>query len=470
MNEAGKPTPSQAPEIKPDHSPSAAPAVTHAAVLGIALPIIASNLTTPLIGLVDTAVLGQLEGAHHIGAVALGATIFTFLFWAFGFLRMGTTGLTAQADGAGDTHEVGAALGRALIIAAFAGAGLVALQIPLQFGALELTDASRAVEDGTATYFSIRIWSAPAALANYAITGWLIGLQKARTALMLQVLLNGINAGLDALFVLGFGWGVAGVAWGTLIAEVVAAAAGLAVAFAILSKAGALPAWRRILQTDALQRAFSVNADIMIRTLALLAAFSWFTIQSAPAGDATLAANAVLMQLVGLTAHLLDGFAFAAETLVGTAVGARDRSRFHDAVRLSSLWAALIAGVMGFALLYLAPTIIDVLTVNQQVREASREALFWAALVPVLGVAAYQLDGIFIGATRTADMRNMMLLSTAAFFAAWALLVPWLGNDGRWLSLLVLNAVRAISLYRCFPSLKRDAFPATPYSRASLAQ
>ncbi len=433
--------------------------VTHRTVLAIALPIIASNITTPLIGLVDTAVLGQLEGAHHIGAAALGGTIFTFLFWAFGFLRMGTTGLTAQAYGAGNAPQIAASLARALLIAGCAGGLLVLLQVPIGIAALGLVEASKAVETGTATYIDIRIWSAPAALANYALVGWLIGLQRARTALALQVFLNALNAGLDVLFVLGFGWGVAGVALGTLIAEVAAAIVGLAVAYSILTRSYVFPSFKGVIEIAGLKRALSVNADIMIRTLALLAAFSWFMFQSAPAGDATLAANAVLMQLVGFTAHLLDGFAFAAETLAGAAIGAGKRDRFRQAVSVSSLWAGVIALALGALLVIVGSPAIDGLTTDTGVRSASKDALHWAALVPVLGVAAYQLDGIYIGATRTADMRNLMLLSAAIFFAAWYLLVPLLGNDGRWLSLLTLNVSRAGLLGLRYHALVADAFP-----------
>jgi MATE family, multidrug efflux pump len=436
--------------------------VTHRTVLAIAVPIIFSNITTPLVGLVDTAVLGQLQGAHYIGAAALGATIFTFLFWAFGFLRMGTTGLTAQAYGAADAAEVGASLGRALLIAAAAGGLLVLLQWPLGTAALALADASEAVETGTAVYFDIRVWSAPAALANYALAGWLIGLQRTRTALAIQLFLNGLNAILDVLFVLGWGWGVAGVAMGTLLAEVAAAALGLAVAAMILAHGRAMPTLEQVIRPAGFRRALSVNRDIMIRTLALLAAFSWFIFQSAPTGDATLAANALLMQLVGFSAYLLDGFAFAAETLVGAAIGARRRDQFQQAVALSSLWAGVIALVLGVVLVSCGVPMIDTLSVDPEVRSAARDALYWAALVPVLGVAAYQLDGIYIGATRTMDMRNMMLLSAAAFFVAWHILVPQVGNDGRWLSLLTLNVVRAVSLAVRYPALVAEAFATSP--------
>lgn len=444
---------------------AASPGVTHSSVLAIALPIIASNISTPLIGLVDTAVVGQLPEPHHIGAVALSSTIFTFLYWAFGFLRMGTTGLTAQAYGAGDPMEVGATLGRALLIAGVAGAGLILLQAPLSWLAFRIVDGSPAVEGGAQDYFSIRIWSAPAALANYALLGWFIGLGRARIALLLQVLLNGINAILDAWFVLGLGWGVTGVALGTLIAEVAAAAAGLGIAAGKLSSMGARPSAASIIAPQRLKRAIAVNADIMLRTLCLLAAFTWFTFQSAASGDVILAANAVLMQFVSVMAYLLDGFAFAAEVLVGHAIGARNRSHFNSAVWLSSLWAGIISLGLSLLLALTGASLIDALTVSPDVREAARIYLVWAALAPILGVACYQLDGIFIGATRTVDMRNMAIVSLVVFLAAWAVLHSALGNHGLWLALMTLNVARAVTLAARYPRLVQDCFSMPTPSR-----
>ena len=443
-------------------SPKAAGAdlgVTNATVLSIALPIILSNVSTPLIGLVDTAVVGQLPEPHYIGAVALSSTIFTFIYWAFGFLRMGTTGLTAQAHGARDSVEVGATLGRGLLIAAVAGSALIVLQAPLSWFAFRVVEGSGAVEGEAHNYFVIRIWSAPAALANYALLGWFIGLGRARIALLLQVLLNGLNAILDAWFVLGLGWGVAGVALGTVISEIVAAAVGLGLAVLMLARIGGRPRFATIVAPQGLRRAIAVNADIMIRTLCLLAAFTWFVFQSAASGDVLLAANAVLMQFVSFMAYFLDGFAFAAEALVGRAIGAGSRRNFNDAVRLSSLWAGAISLGLGALLLLTGGFLIDALTISPPVREAARAYLGWAAFVPILGVACYQLDGIFIGATRSVDMRNMAIVSLVVFLAAWAVLHSTFGNDGLWLALLTLNVTRALTLAARYPALVRDAFP-----------
>jgi len=428
----------------------------HRDVLAIAVPMIFSNVTTPLIGAVDTAVIGQLGSAPLIGAVAVGATIFTFFYWAFGFLRMGTTGLTAQASGAARQREVLATLYRALLVAGAAGLAIIVLQGAIAAAAFTLMGASADVNTAARTYFDIRIWSAPAALVNYALVGWFIGLGRAGMAFRLQLLLNLTNIGLDALFVLGFGWGIAGVAAGTLIAETGAAVVGIAVALRA-AEGVKLRAWR-VFNAGKLKRMIAVNGDIMIRTLGLLFAFSFFTAQGARSGDLILAANAVLMHFLSVSAYFLDGVAYATEALTGKAIGARDPKRFSAAVRLSSVWAAALSLATGAAFWLAGGAIIDVMTVNTAVREVARDYLFWAALAPLIGVACFQLDGIFIGATRTRDMRNMMLISLAVYLGAWALLTPLLGNHGLWAALMVLFVVRALTLAWRFPSLERAAF------------
>ncbi len=444
-------------------SAPAAGRLRHRDVLAIALPMIFSNVTTPLIGAVDTAVIGQLGSAPLIGAVAVGATIFTFFYWAFGFLRMGTTGLTAQASGAERHREVLATLYRALLVAGSAGCVIIVLQSPIAAMALWLIGASPDVETAARTYFDIRIWSAPSALANYALVGWFIGLGCAGMAFRLQLLLNLTNIALDSLFVLSFGWGVAGVAAGTLIAETGAAIIGLLVA--LRATAGLrLRAWR-VFNAAKLKRMLSVNGDIMIRTLSLLFAFSFFMAQGARAGDMILAANAILMHFLSVSAYFLDGIAYATEALTGKAIGARNPKRFAEAVRLSSIWAGLLS-VSAAATFWLAGgAAIDLMTVNEAVRVLAREYLVWAAISPIIGVACFQLDGIFIGATRTHDMRNMMLVSLALYLIAWAVLTPIHGNHGLWAALMLLFVARAITLGLRMPALQRAAFPLTPSAR-----
>ncbi len=432
----------------------ARPRVTHRAVLAIALPIVISNISTPLLGFADTAVMGRMGDPKYIGAVALGALIFTMVYWTFGFLRMGTTGLTAQAEGAGDGEEIRAALGRAVLIAGAIGAGLIAAQWPIALIAFSLLDGGPEVEALARGYFDIRIWSAPFALANYALAGWFIGLGRAKIALVLQVFLNLVNVFFNIWLALGLGWGVAGIAAGTLIAEIAAALLGLAIAARAL---GAYPVtWTRARLLDAarLARTIAVNRDIMIRTVVLLLSFAWFTAKSAEAGNVTLAVNSILLQFVTVSAFFLDGFALAAETLVGKATGARSLERFDMAAKLSTLQAGGISLVLTAAIFVFGGAIIDFLTIDAEVRAAARVYLAWAAMLPVLSVWCYQLDGIFIGATRSAEMRNAALVSSGIFLFLWWLFLPY-GNHGLWAALTGFNLMRAASLGFYFPRLRR---------------
>ena len=432
--------------------------LTHRAVLTIAVPVMISNVSTPLLGIVDTGVVGQIPDPSYIGAVAIGSLIFTSVFWAFGFLRMGTTGLTAQALGAADREEVAATLGRALLIGGAVGVGLLALQWPIREIAFALLDGSSEVEALARDYFDIRIWAAPATLANYALLGWFIGLGRTDVGLVLQLLLNVTNVLLDVLFVLGFGLGVEGVALGTLIAEFVGAAAGIAIAQRHLHGFGATLTRARLLVAGELKRTIAVNADIMVRSLALIVAFVWFVANGARQGDVILAANAVLMNFISIAAFFLDGLAFAAEALVGRAIGAAHRAGLLAAVKLTTLWAVGIAALLSLAFALLGPTLIDLLTVDAAARAAARTYLPWMALVPILGVWAFQLDGIFIGATKTAEMRNAMLAALAIFLAAWWLASPW-GNHGLWAAFYVHYVARAGTLLWYYPALVR-AVPA----------
>ena len=427
--------------------------ITHARVLKIAVPIVLANVTVPLLGLVDTAVVGQMGQAAPIGAVGLGAVILASVYWIFGFLRMGTTGLVAQAHGAGDGGEVAAVLQRGLLIAGAAGLVLIAVQGPFIAAAFRIAPASAEVEELTRAYLAIRIWGAPATIALYALTGWLIALERTRAVLALQLVMNGLNIGLDIWFVLGLGWGVEGVAIATLIAEAAGLGFGLWLCRAGLRRAGG-----RILDALKLRRMAAVNGDIMIRSVLLQASFTSFLFLSAGQGDTVLAANQVLMQFLTLMAYLLDGFAFTAETLVGQAVGARAAPRLSRAVRLSSGWALGSAVALSAAFWLGGGLIIDTLTTAEDVRATARAYLFWAALSPLLGVASFQLDGIFIGATRTAEMRNAMALSAAGYALAVWLLMP-LGNHGLWAALSLFFLLRAVTLGALYPRILQEAKP-----------
>ncbi len=425
-------------------------------VLAIAVPMILSNATVPLVGIADTAVVGQLNDPALIGGVSLGSTIFAMLFWAFGFLRMGTTGLTAQAAGAGNRGEIAANLYRPLVIAAAGGALLFLLHVPAILLALRQIGGSAEVQTATAAYFGVRIMSAPATLANYALIGWFIGLARANLALALQLFLNIVNIALAVVLVLFAGKGVEGAALAAVCAEYAALAAGLLIAARVLRGIGG--ARSQIFERRAFGRLIAVNADIMIRTVCLMFAFTFFAAQGAGLGDVALAANSVLRSLSDLSAYVLDGFAFAAEVLVGQAVGAGSLPRFRQAVRVSSAWAGILALLVAAAFWAGGLFSIRFMTAAPSVRDAAYAYLPWAVFTPVAGVACFQLDGIFIGATRTADMRNMMIVSLAVFLAAWAVLTPAFGNHGLWASLMVFYAARAVALGARYPALERASF------------
>ena len=429
--------------------------VTHARVLKVALPIVLSNATVPILGAVDTAVVGQMGLAAPIGAVGLGAVILTAIYWIFGFLRMGTTGLTAQAQGAGQQGEVAAMLTRALMIGAAAGLAVIALQVPVFWGAFLLAPASAEVESLARDYMQIRVFCAPAAIAIYGVTGWLIALERTRAVLGLQIWMNGVNILLDLWFVLGLGWGVEGVAIATFLAEW----SGLALGLWLCRAAFALPAWRdwaRIFDRPALTRMMAVNTDILIRSLLLQAIFLSFLFLGAGQGDVVLAANQVLLQFLHITAYALYGFAFAAEALVGQAMGARDRRRLRRSAVLASLWGGVSVIGMAIAFALAGTAIIAVMTTAEPVREAAATYLPWMVAAPLLGLAPWMLDGIFIGATRTRDMRNMMAVSAAIYAACVVILLPLMGNHGLWLSLLISFLARGLTLGLRYPALEAD--------------
>ena len=424
--------------------------LTHRRILRIALPIVAANVTVPLLGLVDTAVVGQLGQAAPIGAVGMGAVILSSVYWIFGFLRMGTTGLTAQAHGAGDPEEAGAILKRGLLVAGAAGLVLIALQVPLFWAAFAIAPGSAQVESLTQGYLSIRIWGAPGIIATYALTGWLIALERTGAVLVLQLVMNGLNIVLDLVFVMGLGWGVEGVAGATLIAEWSGAALGLWLCRDALVRTGA-----RIFDAVRLRRMASVNGDILIRSLLLQAIFVSFMFVGASQGDVTLAANQVLLQFLMLMAFLLDGFAFAAETLVGQTIGARRASELRRAVRMAFQWSVAGAVLMTAFFLLAGGWVIDLLTTAPEVRAAARVFLLWSALSPLIGLPSFMLDGIFIGATWTRAMRNAMILSVAGYALALWLMLPY-GNHGLWAALYILYLLRAITLGVIYPRIPRS--------------
>ena len=423
-------------------------------VLRLALPIILSNASVPLLGAVDTAVMGHLPDPAYIGAVAVGAMIFSFLYWGFGFLRMGTTGFTAQAFGAADGEELRATLARPVLLGLVIGLVLIALQALIAPIAFSLMDASAQVEELARLYFDIRIWGAPATLITYALLGWLLGSGDARAVLMLQLLLNGLNIALNLLFVLGLGMTIDGVALATLISEYTALGFGFFMAAKTLARHPGRWVRAHVMARKRLVALFRVNLDIFIRTLCLEIAFFVFTARSAQLGELQLAANAILLQFQTFMAYALDGFAHAVEVLAGNALGAKNRTAFRGAVKASTLWAALFALVFcAFYGLFGTP-LVALFTNIEGVRQATAAFLPWATVMPVVAVWAFQLDGIFIGATRTAAMRNAMLISLAIYLVAVWLLVPSFGNHGLWLAMAIFMGVRGVTLAAFYPALE----------------
>lgn len=429
--------------------------VTHARVLSVALPIVLSNATVPILGAVDTGVVGQIGLPQPIGAVGIGAIILTSIYWVFGFLRMGTTGFASQALGREDGDEAAAILSRGLAIALAAGLCIILLQVPLFRAAFEISPASAEVEALARDYMALRVFSAPAIIAIYALTGWLIAAERTRGVLAIQLVMNSVNIALDLWFVLGLGWGVRGVAAATVAAECSGAALGLW----LCRDAFARRAWRdlgRVLDPAKLRRFARVNTDILLRSLMLQGVFVSFLFLGARFGDVALAANQILLQFLQITAFAMDGFAFAAEAIVGSALGRGRRDLFRRGAVLASVWGAVSGLVLALAFVTLGGAIIDVMTTAPGVRAAARDYLFWMVLAPLLGCAAWMLDGIFIGATRTADMRNMMALSVAIYAAALAVLLPVFGNHGLWAAFLVSFVARGLTLGARYAALERS--------------
>lgn len=421
----------------------------HLAIARTAFPIILANATVPFLGLADTAAIGHTGGAQDLGAIALGALVFSFVYWGFGFLRMGTTGFVAQASGGGDDAEVRDVLLRAGAMGLAIGVLLLLTQPWIGRTALSLLDASDAVKEGVRVYFYTRIWGAPATLLTFALMGVLIGLGKTRHILLLQLVLNGINIALNVWFVVGLGWGVRGIAAGTVIAEWTAMLVGSWMVYRVLREL--LPgertwAWSHIADPAKFVHMLTTNGNIMVRTLALLLGFAWFANQGARFGDTILAANHVLLQFVSFSAFFLDGYAYVVEMMVGKAVGARDEARFRREFKQATEVAALTA--LALALLFWAFGSIAVqwLTSDAGVRAVAQRHVPLACGYILVSFYAFQLDGVFIGATKSAEMRNASLFSFLFFLGLGTWLTTYWENTGLWLAFIAYVIVRGLSL------------------------
>ena len=427
----------------------------------IALPMMLASVSEPLLGAVDTAVVGHLPDPKHLGAVAVGAMLFSYVFWAFGFLKMATGGFSAQAFGKSDGDELRAVLGRALLIAAGISLAMILLQRPILAFALPLIGAAEDVSQLADVYFSIRIWSTPAALANYVFFGWLLGMQNARANLIITLALNILNIGLDLLFVVQFEWGVAGVAWATVTASYIAALIGWFFVARGLRQYPGKWSFPALLNAAKHRRLFSTNSDLFIRTLCLVSCWAVFTSVSAQMGTVILAANAVLMTFMQIMAYALDGFANAAQAVAGAAYGAGDRQRFDDAVRAAGHWSIIFGLLIGAVFMLFGGLMIDLMTGLPEVRELAKHYLPWLALLTTISTWAFLYDGVFLGATETLPLRNTSAFCLVVFLIALFAGTHFFGPDAMWPAILLLNLLRGLTLHLSYPRLLNSIAPPT---------
>ncbi len=429
--------------------------LTHRRVLRLAVPIVLSNATVPILGTVDTGVVGQLGEAAPIGAVGIGGIVIAAVYWTFGFLRLGTCGLAAQAAGAEDEREIAALLVRALVAGACLGGLLIAAQKWIFWVFFSLSPASPEVESLARVYLQIRILGAPAAISLFGIFGWLIATERAGTLFAVQLWMNGLNMVLDVVFVLGLNWGVPGVAVASVIAEWSALALGLWMSRNVVAT-GYWNDWQRVFNRSRIMNMAIISRDIFLRTAMLQTCFLSFMFLGSSFDDETLAANQILIQFLFITAYALDGFAYAAESLVGQAVGAGDRKALRRSVVLTSFWGTVIVAVLVVGLVPFGNRLVAIMATSPEVRSVTAAYLPWMALLPFAGVGAWMLDGIFIGAMRTRDIRNMMAISFAAYLLAVLLLVGEFGNHGLWAALSIYFVARGVTLAARYPSLERS--------------
>ena len=426
-------------------------------IIKLAIPIIIANASVPLLGLVDTAAIGQTASASALGAIALATLIFSFVYWGFGFLRMGTTGFVAQAIGADDRNELHALMFRTIFLGAAIGLILVILQKLIGEFSIYLLSASDEIKDLVKDYFYIRIWGAPATLMTFSLLGTLIGMGWTKRLLWVQLFLNGLNIAFNITFVVGFEMGVKGIALGTVLAEWLTLFFAGYILFHKLGMNRPLERARelkaQILDTAKLIALFKVNSDIMIRTFALLSGFAWFANQGAKFGDHTLAANHVLLQFVTLSAFFLDGYAHVIEMLAGKAYGAKDKSEFTLQIRQSTVLAAATAIVLALIVFAFSDAVIPLLTKDLQVQTIASNYKNYAVFYILFSFVAFQLDGVFIGVTKSKEMRNATILALIAFIGLGLILVHYYGNAGLWIAFIFYVVFRGLALGYYYPMI-----------------
>lgn len=413
-------------------------------ILKISIPSIVTNITVPLLGMVDVAIVGHIGDAGYIAAIALATMVFNLIYWNFGFLRMGTSGLTAQAFGAQDKEEYLNVLVRGIVIALSVAVILLLLQYPIAQLCKRLIDSSPRTIDLMLTYFYIRIWAAPATISLYVLKGWFLGMQNAASPMWVATVLNLVNIVFSLLFVYAFDAGIAGVAWGSVLAQY----SGLLLAIIIwVRRYGHFwhdIRWRAALQWRKMIRFFQVNADIFLRSLCMIAVFTFIPYISSSMGDEILAANTLLMQLFTLTSYVMDGFAYAGESLVGKYVGAKDRFKLRLTIRYLMCWGVALAVVFTLLFVFGGEMLLRILAKDEAVIGTAMIYMFWTYLLPFTGFAAFIYDGIYIGATATAAMRNVMFVATAIFFIIYYALAAHWGNHALWFAFIVFLIFRGL--------------------------
>ncbi|CAM3591118.1 MATE family efflux transporter [Aeromicrobium ponti] len=435
--------------------------MNHKAYLALAIPLIFSTITTPLLGAVDTAVVGQMQDPSYIAAVAVGTIIFNTMYWLFGFLRVSTSGFAAQAQGAKDAEGGMLAIARPFLIAVIAGTSLIALQLPIMQVFLPLLSPDHHVQSLADDYLQIRIWGAPFALLNYVILGWLMGMSMIKISLLLQVLMNLMNIVLDILFVFGFSWGVSGVAAATLLSEITAFAIGLAVVLKASPFKGTFPSFHKVIDPSSFKKMMKVNRDLFIRTVCLLTVFNLFTAKGASFGTETLAANAILLQIHYIMAYFYDGFANASSIMTGKAIGSKDKTLYQQTLKLSMQWAIYSSVMIASVYYLLNDYILRLFTNIPRIVETAQSYEIWIIVFPLTISFGIILYGVFTGATEAAPIRDSMLIALSIFLLVYFLVVPIAGNHGLWLSFLIFSAGRSVFLSMFVPRLTRKLFPET---------
>ncbi len=413
-------------------------------VLALTIPNIATNITVPLLGMVDLAIVGHIGGASYLGAIAIGTAIFNLIYWNFGFLRMGTTGLTAQAFGARTLSECGITLHRSMAIAISVGVTIILLQYPILYLCEYFMNVSPTIKPIVEEYFYVRVWAAPATLSLYALKGWFIGMQNARTPMIIAIVLNCVNIAVSYILAVGMDMGISGVAWGTLIAQYSGMTMALIIIARYYRKAFRGVSFSRALKLREMKHFFSVNRDIFLRTMSLVIVFTFFTSASSKISDDILAINTLLMQLFTLFSYIEDGFAYSAESLAGRYYGAYNGTLLRHSIRVINRFGFFSAVV--FTAIYIIVTlpILKIFTNDINILQQAMEYRWWVAAIPLCGYLAFLYDGIAGGMTKTIIMRNTIMVAMVAFFLSYYLLVPYIGNNALWLSLLIFLLLRGV--------------------------